>query len=183
MKKFVYSFLILFSGFIGCTSTYAPEAHLSAEEKTQIEQILMRYAFDGPKGADSQSKFDSKYDSVYLRNASHFKLTKWHRTREGKVYFEWRRRAPSMIEKWVATGGVLELSPDGKLSFYQEVYRTWKLDPTRLDRRSDLFFDYMKAGKDLSPYYTSNIKDTEHIEFPNETTEFDISTGSWVKAG
>jgi len=95
-------------------------------------------------------------------------------------YFLISRRAPSLYDRRVATGGYVVFAEDGKGEDYEEVFRTWKMDPDTLVRRGLLLFDKMVDGEDLRPYETRNSGNTDFIEFPDAQTWYDKKSRSWI---
>lgn len=65
------------------------------------------------------------------------------------------------------------------LTAYEEVFRTWKMVPDTLARRSELLFDKMVKGESLDPYLTKNSGGVEYIEFPDDRTYYDKLSRTW----
>lgn len=177
-------FLLVLLSFVilGCYNAdkYAPDEHLSVEKQDSFKYEIVRFAGRLPKRANHDNKFDTKYDEAYSIMANSMKLNKYYfNPKDDYLYFEISRIAPSIHERYVATGGRLKKNKKGDITTYEEIYRTWKMDKTNLKKKSDIFFDYMVNGKDLSEFYTSNIGDTEHIEFPDQQTFFNKNTRRW----
>jgi hypothetical protein len=78
----------------------------------------------------------------------------------------------------VSTGIRLKVSDD-KITFYEEVFRTWRLPEDILLPRADTLFARMVNGEDLTPYYTASKAD-QYIEFPDEHTWYDTLARHWV---
>jgi len=70
------------------------------------------------------------------------------------------------------------LNDDGSIGEYEEVFRTWKMVPDTLKKRSSFLFDKMVKGESLEPYYTIVTGD-KYIEFPDERTYYDKSVREW----
>jgi len=68
---------------------------------------------------------------------------------------------------------------DDKLIRYEEVFRTWKLIPDTLKRRSYMLFDKMVAGESLDKFRTKYTAPEEYIEFPDDNTWFDVNAREW----
>lgn len=176
--------MILFAGVIllGCNNqtNYQPDRHLSAVQQDSFKYEIIRYVGRLPKHAAVSTKFEKRFDEPYLQMAKSMGLDKYYYNPEdGYVYFEMSRIAPSLYEKYVATGGRLKRDGEGVIVEYEEIYRTWKMSREDLTAKTSVFFDDMVQGKDLSPYYTANIGDTEHIEFPDERTYYDKEKRQW----
>jgi hypothetical protein len=163
-----------------CTrdNDYRVSTHLTAQQQEEMMGKIIRYAARAPEGLTFEKRFYPPYDTFYQRQASLHKLDAWYLKRDTH-YFLISRRAPSLVEKRVATGGKLVLTPDGKIEYYEEVFRTWKMTPDTLARRSLFLFDKMVKGESLTPYETRNASGVEYIEFPDERTYFDKGTRQW----
>lgn len=81
--------------------------------------------------------------------------------------------------KRYATGGKIEVGERGEVLSFEEVFRTWKMDPHTLQMRSHFLFDKMVTGESLSPYYTENSDGVDFIELPDTRTYFDKELRSW----
>ncbi|HMR19306.1 MAG TPA: hypothetical protein PKA53_08410 [Sphingobacterium sp.] len=183
MKQFL---IILFASslFLTCnhaaSTDYTPSAYLSETERDTFKYEIIRYADRLPKRTNAHTKFEARFDEEYQRKAKAMKLDKYHVHTNGYTYFQVSKIAPSIHEKHVATGGRLKWGEDGKtIEEYEEIYRTWKMEKAELDKKSNLFFDHMVKGIDLSPYYTAVIGDTKHIEFPDQQTYFNKEARRW----
>ncbi len=178
------SLLILFAcvALLGCSNqaNYQPDRHLSVVQQDSFKYEVIRYVGRQPQGASDSTKFESRFDEAYSLQARSFGLDKYYPNgKDGYTYFEMSRIAPSLYEKYVATGGRLKRDDNGVIIEYEEIYRTWKMSRADLTGKTKVFFDYMVKGNDLSPFYTANIGDTEHIEFPDERTYYDKTKRKW----
>jgi len=182
MKNLFYLVLVSLL-LISCQqqpTDYSPESTLSTEKQDSFKYEIVRYAGRLAKRAKYENKFDTKFDEAYKTMATSMHLHKYYvNPNDGYTYFEVSRIAPSIHERYVATGGRLKKNATGEITEYEEIYRTWKMEQSDLRKKSDIFFDYMVHGKDLAPYYTANIGDTEHIEFPDQQTFFNKTTRRW----
>ncbi|MFC3198158.1 hypothetical protein ACFOET_11100 [Parapedobacter deserti] len=177
--------LAFFSSFLlSCnqTRTYAPDNHLSAAQQDSFKYEIIRFVGRLPKRATYATKFESRFDEPYRLMARAMELDKYYyNPSDDYIYFEMSRIAPSLYEKYVATGGRLKRDDQGKIVEYEEIYRTWKMAREDLEEKTAIFFDHMVKGKDLSSFYTVNVGDTEHIEFPDEHTYFDKNERRWIR--
>ena len=98
----------------------------------------------------------------------------------GYRYFLISRRAPSIHDKRVATGGKLKLDASGNVVEYEEVFRTWKMLEPDLIKKGILLFDKMVKGQSLERYLTKHSWPEEYIEFPDETVYFDKASRKWT---
>lgn len=176
--------LILFAAvwLLGCSNQteYQPGHQLSIAQQDDFKYEIIRYVGRLPKQATFATKFEKRFDEPYLLMAQSMGFDKYyHHPKDGYTYFEVSRIAPSLREKYVATGGRLKRDNQGTIIEYEEIYRTWKMKRADLSEKSNMFFDYMVKGKDLSVFHTATIGDTEHIEFPDERTYFDTEERRW----
>lgn len=166
----------------GCTvaDPYLPANQLNEKEQAEFKYAIVRFAGYFPKGANQGSKLEGRFDSAYRAQANLLQLDKYFiNEKDGYIYFELSRIAPSFKKKYVATGGRLKRDAAGIVKEYEEIYRTWKMERPQLQQKTRLFFAAMVAGEDLSPYYTDNIGDMEHIEFPDRNTYYDKENRKW----
>jgi hypothetical protein len=178
MKSFGVILILML--VFGCSSpaNYSPEAYLDPVKKDEIIGTLVRYTGKLPKKVEDSQKFDSRYDSYYQELASKHRLMKYHIAEDGSHYFLIRRPAPSLVEKYVASGGRMKFDESGSLEFFEETFRTWKMVPDTLERRASLLFDKMVKGESLDPYLAQNSK-IEFIEFPDENVFYDKDSRTW----
>lgn len=90
------------------------------------------------------------------------------------------RRAPSRFEKRVGIAGMY--IPDyenGDFLYFEESFRTWKMDPDRLEMISVTLFEKLVSGEDLTVFYPENSGDEEFIEFPNSNTWYNAEKRKW----
>jgi hypothetical protein len=171
--------LVLVSVFCHCSrdKKYDPDSQLSPQEKDKIMMTLIRYVAKAPENVNESEKFSDKYDLYYQERASQTKLEQYYV--EGKQqYFLISQPAPSLVEKRHATGGKMLFDDTGNLLEYEEVFRTWKLIPDTLKRRSYFLFDKMVKGEPLTSYLTKNSS-IEYIEFPDDNTFYDKTARRW----
>ena len=138
---------------------------------------IIRYVGRAPEGLTFEERFYPPYDSVYQEEAKLHMFDAYF-IKGNTHYFLISRRAPSLVNKRVATGGKFILD-DNKITEYEEVFRTWKLVPDTLAKREMILFDAFVKGESLTPYETKNSKGVEFIEFPDERTYFDKESKQW----
>lgn len=149
------------------------------EDMEAFKYSIMRYTGKLPGKADHITKFDTIFDSHYQNLATQHDLLFYEKSGD-TVYFLITRMAPSLYEKKVAIGGKLSYGKDGRISYYEEAFRTWKMLVPELEQKAELLFGLYLSGKDLSPYYTINSKGVEYIEFPDEDVYYDTEKRFWV---
>ena len=178
MKR-VFWLLLVAGVFVQCSNgnDYNPDKSLSALEKDKLKMTIIRYVAKGPENVSDTDKFKSEHDSYYQERSSLCFLEQYYE--KGDVqYFLVTQPAPSLVEKRHATGGKIVLNNDGSVSEYEEIFRTWKMAPDTLKKRSYFLFDKMVRGESLEPFYTTVTGD-KFIEFPDERTYYDKSARAW----
>lgn len=173
-----FVFLILIAGACGTKNNYQVSAHLTPQQQDEMMWKIIRYIGRAPEGITFEERFYAPYDSVYQEQVKLHKFDAYFIT-GNTHYFIVSRRAPSLTDKRVATGGKFMLSDDNKITEYEEVFRTWKMVPDTLAKREMILFDDFVKGKSLTPYETKNSHGVEYIEFPDERTYFDKGTMQW----
>lgn len=172
---------ILLAGIIGgCTAgkKYDPGTYLSPHDQDKMMSAVIRLAAKLPKKADDSLKFDRKYDEYYdQQKASHI-LLGYYISEDNEHFFLIKRRAPSIHDRYVATGGRMRFGNNWELTEYEEVFRTWKLGKDTLESRALYLFDLMVKGEPLEPYYTKTAG-FEYIEFPDDNVYYDKASRTW----
>jgi hypothetical protein len=95
------------------------------------------------------------------------------------IYFAVSKIAPSIKLKKTTTVGKLKFDKNDSIVFYQEAFRTWKMEPKELEEKTKLLFYKYLNNEDLSDYYTVNSNPEFYIEFPDEMTKFDTISRTW----
>lgn len=172
-------FLLLFFAVVSCKEkTYEPGDHLTEAERHAIIQTIVRYAAKGPENVSEAERFDRKHDTFYNEKVSQIRLERYY-PKGDDFYFLITQPASSLVEKRHATGGRFRLSEGGELTEYEEIFRTWKMQPDTLNRRSYVLFEKMVNDESLEAYFTKNSKGVDFIEFPDDNTYYDVASRSW----
>ncbi len=168
--------------FAGCqmrSGTQAGEKPDAATEQQWLNRII-RYAGYMPQKADDTTKFDTIYNSFYAEQVAKHRIDLFYQDAgSGDVFLLVSRIAPSLKIKRVGIG-IHARVVDDSLVYYEEVFRTWKMEEPDLARKGALLFDLMVKGKDLSRYYPQNSGKEEYIEFPDAHTRYDVQKRKWV---
>jgi len=170
---------ILLASACSTKNDYNPASSLSAREKDAVMTTIIRYFARRPEGATEADKFDPKYDKYYQEKAKETRFEMYHATDE-YYYFLVTQVAPSFVEKRHATGGKFKLNDNGEITYYEEVFRTWKMVPDTLKTRSGFLFDKMVKGEPLERYQTKNSKGVEYIEFPDDKVYYSADQRTWL---
>lgn len=165
---------------VACSSKkdYNPINSLTVKEQDEKMSKIIRYLAKTPDGVIQSERFLPKYDSLYLIAQSFHRLDAYYIDGDTH-YFLISRRAPSVIEKFVATGGKMKWNERGELTEYEEVFRTWKMKDEDLKKKGALLFDLMVNEKPLDQYRIKFTAPEEYIEFPDDHTYYDKSDRSW----
>lgn len=159
---------------------YSPESWLTGTEQVAFKNRIIRYVAELPKHATYANRFESRFDAPYRELAEKTFLDKYYLADDGYIYFEVRKRAPSLKIKYNATGGRLKLDSLDNIIDYEEIYRTWKMEDELLSQKTRILFPKMIAGADLSLYYTENSKQELIIEFPDKNVVYSTAERRWV---
>ncbi|MFN4298855.1 MAG: hypothetical protein ACK4EX_03880 [Thermaurantimonas sp.] len=177
-------FVIIIFKFVSCSTSsfdFTPDNHLNSYEDSVFKYSIIRYAGKLPPKATHRIKFDPSFDEYYIQLARRHKIDFYYPSEDGFIYFQISRIAPSLHEKYVGIGGKLKKDLEGNITYYEEVYRTWKMPYDDLIKVSRQVFIDMVNGKKLDKYYTKNTPDNVFIiEFPDEETYFDTEKRIWV---
>jgi hypothetical protein len=169
--------LCVFLTACGTNDPYSPDEYLSAAIKDKLITSLVRYTSKPPKGVSGVERFDARFNDYYLEQASKVKLERLFE-KDGYLYFLISQPAPSVVVKRNATAGKVKLGNDGDIIAYQEIFRTWKMLPDTLERRSYFLFEKLTKGEALTNYY-SEVSGDQYIEFPDNRTYFDTLSREW----
>lgn len=178
--KYILLTTIALTGFSSCKNAEVNQVEaLTLQEKTEFRKQLIRYIGRKPEDASHENKFESYFDAHYEVQEKEHDLEFYHKDKDGKIYFLFTRIAPSNTLKKVGIAGYVKLDKKGNVTELEEVFRTWKQVPDRLNEINTLLFSKMVNGEDLSPFYTENSNGTEYIEFPNKEVWYDKPTKTW----
>ena len=179
MKYFYLLFLLAFVGCDNSPKNIFPKQHLNLEAQEQFKLKIVRYIQRLPRYATDKNKFESKFDEEYARMAKNCELLFYFKDKQNNIYFAISKIAPSIKLKKTATVGKLKYDEKDSLVFYQEVFRTWKMEPKELKEKTEMLFRELIDNKDLTSYYTKNSNPEFYIEFPDENTFYDTINRRW----
>lgn len=151
----------------------------SAEVESMLLDKVIRYLGSLPDKADVQNRFSEEHDDHYAKEKTRYRIDRYFESdQSGDIYFLASRIAPSIYEKRVNYGVHMRMTGDS-VTFYHEVFRTWKHSEDVLNPRADSLFAMMVNGNDLRPYYADQ-KGDQYIEFPDANTYYDTISRRWV---
>lgn len=180
MKRLAHLLLLTSLVASACSfeKDYNPDKHLTVQQQDLLMERIIRYAGHSPDGITVADRFNKQFDTFYEEERRKHRLDALYTDGDG-YYFLISRGAPSLKIKSVAIGGKLRADNELRVTYYEEVFRTWKMEPDTLLHRSLFLFDKMVKGEDLSPYYSSRSGNTDYIEFPDDRTYFDTQQRIW----
>jgi len=165
-----------------CQPDTVKDQPLSPAEQENYIKRMIRYTARMPDKANLENRLDDQWQAHYDEQAALHRMDRYYRDpRSGKAFFLVSRIAPSLKVKRVAIGIEAGFDRDS-LTYYREVFRTWKMEEPELTEKGDFLFDRMVKAQDLSPYYPENSGKEEFIEFPDAHTHFDTLSRSWVSS-
>jgi hypothetical protein len=180
LSNLFFLIIIVLAGLSSCQQAQLNQIEdLSQKEKSEFREQLIRYIGRKPEDASEQNKFESYFDKHYENEVKGYDLEYYSKQQDGKIYFLFTRIAPSNTLKKVGIAGYVKFDNKGKVVELEEVFRTWKQVPDRLNEINELLFAKMVNGEDLSPFYTENSNGVEYIEFPNQEVWYDKPTRTW----
>lgn len=185
MKLFKNISIILF-GFVltgvGCTHNkeVEPAHYLDDAAQEAFKYKVIKYAGKLAPKATETSKFDKAFEIYYKNLASTHDLMAYYPDEaSGITYFMLSRIAPSLYVKKIAIGGRLKSDQKGNITFYEEGFRTYKMEPEVLREKAlEIFRQYIQE-KSLEKYLYKNSQPEEWIEFPDENTWYDTTRRQW----
>jgi hypothetical protein len=155
-------------------------AQLNVGQQEDFVYSVIRYIGHLPGKANHSNKFASEFDSFYVKLAQRHQL-RFYGEADGYQYFIITRIAPSLQEKYVASGGRVKFEMGTKnITDFEEIFRTWKMPLDELLPISEKLLREAIDGKDLSKYYPENSGDDYIIEFPNSEVSYDKANRVWV---
>lgn len=182
MKKIIVLLLIIIQ--VSCKKesfNIDPNQYLNPQEQSDFNYSIVRYIDDLARNATQSTKFDTIYNSEYRTRAKKLDLIFYYKDSvSNTAYFAVTKIAPSLKLKKVATVGQLKFGSDGQIIHYEEAFRTWKMEPTELEEKTQLLFTKYVNNEDLSKYYTVNSNPEYYIEFPDKMTTYDTVSRSWT---
>lgn len=183
MKLYHLLFVVLVLG--ACKekekAPYDPANYLTPQAQQDMLWKTIRYSTKLAPHASHDTKFDTAYDWYYKRAVAEYDIRAWHKAENGDQYFLMTRQARSITPMRESIGGRLRLDERDSLAEYEEIFRTWKMPDSVLNKRYPLLFDKMVKGESLEPYYPKNAGD-QYIEFPDGKYKFDKTIRRWTNA-
>lgn len=180
--KFIYTlFIVVF--FCSCQKEpkkILPSDYLNEKQIEAFKYDIIRYSDKLAKNATNETKFEAQFDSIYHSKAKSADLYHYYIDKNSnEIYFAIARIAPSLKVKRVVTAGKLTKDKDGIITYYEEAFRTWKMEIPELKSKTKLLFENYINGNDLSNFYTKNSNGEFFIEFPDDINYYDSDLRRW----
>lgn len=179
MKYYFFLLLLILSSCDKEVKNINPDSYLNKSQQDTFKYKIIRYIQRLPKYASQETKFNSQFDNDYKKTIKECDLTLFYRNDEDTVYFAINKIAPSIKLKKTSTVGKLKFDANDSIIYYEEIFRTWKMEPKELQTKTKLLFMKLIEKEDLKPYYTVNSEPDFYIEFPDERTYFDTKKRVW----
>ena len=160
------------------TDQYKPEQYITKDQEQKIIYSVMRYSAKLAPRANHDTKFDAQFDPYYQAVATDYDIRAYYIGPDSTHYILFTRAARSITPMRESIGCKIKYAPDGSLTEYEEVFRTWKMPEETMNERFPILFEKMKAGESLEPYYPKNTGD-QYIEFPDGRFYFDKEKRRW----
>lgn len=177
-----YLFCILLFTLVSCKEkpkNILPKYSLNSEQQEEFKLKIVRYIERLPKYANEINKFESRFDAEYQKMATDCDLLFYFKDTDTTIYFAISKIAPSIKLKKTATVGKLKFDKKNTIVAYEEVFRTWKMEPIELKEKTELLFRKLIDKEDLSDFYTKTSKPEFYIEFPDESNYYDTVNRKW----
>lgn len=182
MKSYFLILALLFTAACSTkskkTDIYNPDTYLSKQQQRDVIAKTIRYSTKLAPNATHENKFDKEFDWYYDRAIQEYDLKAYYIGPDSMNYFLMTRKARSINVMREGIGGKVKIEKNGKVSVYEEVFRTWKMPVDTLNKRGLFLFERLVDGRDLSLYYTKYQRD-RYIEFPDERFVFDKNIRRW----
>jgi len=157
-----------------------PKHYLSLEEQEEFKMKIVRYYHKTPKKVSHADKFNSEHDSIYKVKAEKSDLLYLYFDEKNKeYYFAIARIAPSLKLKKVATVGKLKIDSNDSITYYEENFRTWKMEMEELKVKTFQLMEKYIKGEDLTVYFTKNSSPEFWIEFPDDNNYYCTESRQW----
>lgn len=180
MKKYFLIFSVIWMGNSQeKIENIAVDNFFSKKEQEAFKHNIVRYYEGLPKKATHETKFDSIFNAYYETKAAENDFLFCHKNENGEIYFAVAKIAPSLTLKKVATIGKVSLDNNNKITYYEEICRTWKMSEEELNEKTTMLFQKIIQGKDISSFYTKNSQPKFIVEFPDDLTYYDTQLRQW----
>ena len=180
--KFIYVlfFVALFYSCKKEPKKILPSDYLNEKQIEAFKYDIIRYSDKLVKNATHETKFEAQFDSIYRLKAKSADLYHYYIDKNlNEIYFAIARIAPSLKVKRVVTAGKLTKDKDGNITFYEEAFRTWKMEIPELKSKTKLLFENYIEGNDLGKFYTKNSNGEFFIEFPDDINYYNSELRKW----
>ncbi len=181
--KTYYSLFALCIVVCSCgQKSYRVEDYISdAQRREEILFQIVRHTGKLPDNKTHEQRFLPEMDSAHRAHQieRNYRFEAYC-VKKDTHYYMVSRIAPSLYEKRICLAGKIVFDQKGDIVEFEEVFRTFKMLDEERKRKSEMLYQLMLEGKDLSPYYFKNSKGEEFIEFPDEYNYYDKKQRRWI---
>jgi hypothetical protein len=182
MIRILVSFAVVALLAMSCKNdNYSLEKCLSKPDQDSLIFKIVRYTAKLPYPAINENKFEDRFDSYYRSVAADYDIRRCFVDKDSMYFLLVTRAAKSITPMRESIGIKLKLDSEGNFSWYEEVFRTWKMKEEVMDQRYPELFELMVKGESLEPYYPKYKRD-QYIEFPDGRFYFDPQQRKWRDA-
>lgn len=180
IDKKIFGTLFFILALAGCgDADYSADKVLSSEERQLLIAKIVRYTAKLPPTASQENKFSPEFDEYYNAVATDYDIRLYHFDSNDTMHYILATRAARSIKPMRESIGIkVKYDNTGGFSWYEEIFRTWKMPEDRMVERYPVLFDLMVKGESLEPYYPKH-KGDEYIEFPDGRFYFDTNRRTW----
>jgi len=172
---------LIFVFFLNCShqkNSYDTSVYISPQEQDSLIYKTLRYSAKLPPTATHETKFNSVFDPYYKSFLKTYDIRHYWISPDKTNFFFMTREARSVTPMREGIGGKLTVGDQGRITSYEEIFRTWKMADDSLKSRGEELFNAMIKGEDLTPYYSKN-KGDRYIEFPDDRFFFNKNDKRW----
>lgn len=156
-------------------------SYLDSTQAIDFKNKIIRYIGKLPKKGNHSNKFEEQFDAYYEELASRHELVYYYPDKNSDtVYFLFTRIAPSLYLKKVAVAGKIILNEKNEVAYFEETFRTYKMEEDILLEKSAEMFTNLIKKQELKKYHFENTNPEEYIEFPDKYTFYDSQKREWI---
>lgn len=153
---------------------------MTKEEQKQFLEEMVRYSSKLAPEATQETKFNSEFNWYYDRVLATTTILYCKENEQDSTFqLLVTKEARSITPMQEGIAVKVKLGKTGKLNYYEEVFRTWKMPADSLLKRGKFLFKTMVNGGDLSLYHSKYQRD-KFIEFPDDRFVFDVNARRWT---
>jgi hypothetical protein len=182
MNRLIYVLIVAALSLQACQNKnhdYNPDAWMSKEKQQTFLHNMVRYSSKLAPEATHASKFDPKFNWYYSAAAAECRILFCDLDESDSIYqllVARKARSVTPMEEGIALK--IKLDQRDSISYYEEVFRMWKMPADTLQKRGKFLFTRLVKKEDLTLYY-SKFQQDRFIEFPDDRFTFDVEKRKW----